>query len=80
MRRKLRRPPFLNSLSLVHSSIRQLIFPIQRFPVVQNPFFPENGIIGRESEMLKQEPNSMQLAEDAELWRGLGFGFIPTCA
>jgi len=30
--------------------------------------------------MLKQDPNSMQLAEDAELRRSLGFGFIPTCA
>jgi hypothetical protein len=30
--------------------------------------------------MLKQEPNSMPLAEDAELRRRLGFGFIPTCA
>jgi hypothetical protein len=30
--------------------------------------------------MLKQDPNSTQLAEDAELCRSLGFGFIPTCA
>jgi hypothetical protein len=80
MRRKLRRPPFLNSLSLAHIAIRQLIFPIQTFPVVQNAFFPENAIIGRESEMLNQDPNSMQLAEDAELRRSLGFGFVPTCA
>jgi hypothetical protein len=30
--------------------------------------------------MLKHDPNSMQLAEDAELRRSLGSGFIPTCA
>gem|GEM_PF-4429671 len=30
--------------------------------------------------MLKHNPNSIELAEDAELCRSLGFGFIPTCA
>jgi len=30
--------------------------------------------------VLKQDPNSIELAEDAELRRSLGSGFIPTCA
>jgi hypothetical protein len=37
-------------------------------------------ILGRESGMLKHDPNSAEQATDAEIRRGVGSGFVPASA
>jgi len=55
--------------------IRSQLFPIQEFFVAAKLFLRENVIIGRESGMLKHDPNSAEQATDAEIRRGVGSGF-----
>jgi hypothetical protein len=71
---------FLNSFRSRINPVRSQIYPVQAFSVAAKLFLRENVMIGRESGMLKHDPNSAEQATDAEIRRGVGSGFIPASA